>query len=56
VLDIGGGSTEFVVGSERPSAAISTQMGSVRLTNASCRAIRPKRASWIGCGRRSANG
>jgi len=32
VLDIGGGSTEFVVGSERPSAAISTQMGSVRLT------------------------
>ena len=32
VLDIGGGSTEFVLGSERPSAAISTQMGSVRLT------------------------
>jgi exopolyphosphatase/guanosine-5'-triphosphate,3'-diphosphate pyrophosphatase len=32
VLDIGGGSTEFVVGSERPSAAISTQLGSVRLT------------------------
>ncbi|HEY2966396.1 MAG TPA: DUF501 domain-containing protein [Actinomycetota bacterium] len=32
VLDIGGGSTEFVVGSERPSAAISTRMGSVRLT------------------------
>jgi exopolyphosphatase/guanosine-5'-triphosphate,3'-diphosphate pyrophosphatase len=32
VLDIGGGSTEFVVGSEKPEAAISTQMGSVRLT------------------------
>ena len=32
VLDIGGGSTEFVVGSKDPSAAISTQMGSVRLT------------------------
>jgi exopolyphosphatase/guanosine-5'-triphosphate,3'-diphosphate pyrophosphatase len=32
VLDIGGGSTEFVLGSEVPSAAISTQMGSVRLT------------------------
>ncbi|HJS27751.1 MAG TPA: DUF501 domain-containing protein, partial [Actinomycetota bacterium] len=32
VLDIGGGSTEFVLGSERPTAAISTQMGSVRLT------------------------
>ena len=32
VLDIGGGSTEFVLGTERPTAAISTQMGSVRLT------------------------
>ena len=32
VLDIGGGSTEFVVGIEKPEAAISTQMGSVRLT------------------------
>jgi exopolyphosphatase / guanosine-5'-triphosphate,3'-diphosphate pyrophosphatase len=32
VLDIGGGSTEFVLGMERPQALISTQMGSVRLT------------------------
>ena len=32
VLDIGGGSTEFVLGAERPARAISTQMGSVRLT------------------------
>jgi exopolyphosphatase / guanosine-5'-triphosphate,3'-diphosphate pyrophosphatase len=34
VLDIGGGSTEFVVGSEPGTAqdAVSTQMGSVRLT------------------------
>ena len=32
VLDIGGGSTEFVVGSDRPVASTSTQMGSVRLT------------------------
>jgi exopolyphosphatase/guanosine-5'-triphosphate,3'-diphosphate pyrophosphatase len=32
VLDIGGGSTEFVLGAERPTASISTQMGSVRLT------------------------
>jgi exopolyphosphatase / guanosine-5'-triphosphate,3'-diphosphate pyrophosphatase len=31
-LDIGGGSTEFVLGADRPTAAISTQMGSVRLT------------------------
>jgi exopolyphosphatase/guanosine-5'-triphosphate,3'-diphosphate pyrophosphatase len=32
VLDIGGGSTEFVVGDGEPRVAISTQMGSVRLT------------------------
>jgi exopolyphosphatase/guanosine-5'-triphosphate,3'-diphosphate pyrophosphatase len=32
VLDIGGGSTELVVGADRPEAAISTPMGSVRLT------------------------
>jgi exopolyphosphatase/guanosine-5'-triphosphate,3'-diphosphate pyrophosphatase len=32
VLDIGGGSTEFAVGTERPDASISTSMGSVRLT------------------------
>lgn len=32
VLDIGGGSTEVVLGSARPEAAVSTQMGSVRLT------------------------
>ena len=32
VLDIGGGSTEFVLGTDDPTASISTQMGSVRLT------------------------
>ena len=32
VIDIGGGSTEFVVGEDAPKAAVSTQMGSVRLT------------------------
>ncbi len=32
VLDIGGGSTEFAVGTERPEASVSTSMGSVRLT------------------------
>jgi exopolyphosphatase / guanosine-5'-triphosphate,3'-diphosphate pyrophosphatase len=32
VLDIGGGSTEFVLGDQRSATAISTQMGSVRLT------------------------
>jgi exopolyphosphatase / guanosine-5'-triphosphate,3'-diphosphate pyrophosphatase len=32
VLDIGGGSTEFVIGDRRPTSAISAQIGSVRLT------------------------
>ena len=42
VLDIGGGSTEFVLGSERPSAAISTPMGSVRLTERFVRSDPPE--------------
>ena len=32
VIDLGGGSTEFVLGRERPEAAISLQMGCVRMT------------------------
>jgi exopolyphosphatase/guanosine-5'-triphosphate,3'-diphosphate pyrophosphatase len=32
VLDIGGGSTEFVVGDREPEDALSTRLGSVRLT------------------------
>ena len=32
VLDIGGGSTEFVIGTTEPTDSISVQMGSVRLT------------------------
>ena len=32
VLDIGGGSTEFVLGTAEPARAMSTQIGSVRLT------------------------
>jgi len=32
VVDIGGGSTEFVTGQDRVSTAVSTQIGSVRLT------------------------
>jgi exopolyphosphatase/guanosine-5'-triphosphate,3'-diphosphate pyrophosphatase len=42
VLDIGGGSTEFVLGAERPSAAISTQMGSVRLSERFVRSDPPE--------------
>jgi exopolyphosphatase / guanosine-5'-triphosphate,3'-diphosphate pyrophosphatase len=44
VLDIGGGSTEFVVGTERPEAAISVQMGSVRLTERHIRSDPPAQA------------
>src|SRR5207244_4308471 len=32
VLDIGGGSTEFVLGGDTPSSSVSAQIGSVRLT------------------------
>jgi exopolyphosphatase / guanosine-5'-triphosphate,3'-diphosphate pyrophosphatase len=32
VVDIGGGSTEFVLGQDEPTAAVSMQIGSVRLT------------------------
>ncbi len=32
VVDIGGGSTEFVLGSAEPTGAVSAQIGSVRLT------------------------
>ena len=32
VIDLGGGSTEFVLGSEGPEAAISVQLGCVRMT------------------------
>jgi exopolyphosphatase/guanosine-5'-triphosphate,3'-diphosphate pyrophosphatase len=44
VLDIGGGSTEFVLGADRPVAAISTQMGSVRLTERFVRGDPPTEA------------
>jgi exopolyphosphatase/guanosine-5'-triphosphate,3'-diphosphate pyrophosphatase len=45
VMDIGGGSTEFVAGSDpgRPAAAVSTQMGSVRLTERHVRHDPPTR-------------
>jgi exopolyphosphatase / guanosine-5'-triphosphate,3'-diphosphate pyrophosphatase len=48
VLDIGGGSTEFVLGSARPSAAISTQMGSVRLTERFVRSDPPEASELDG--------
>jgi exopolyphosphatase/guanosine-5'-triphosphate,3'-diphosphate pyrophosphatase len=41
VVDIGGGSTEFVVGDEEPLSSISTQTGSVRLTERFARSDPP---------------
>jgi exopolyphosphatase / guanosine-5'-triphosphate,3'-diphosphate pyrophosphatase len=41
VVDIGGGSTEFVLGSSEPEAQISVQMGCVRLTERHLRADPP---------------
>jgi exopolyphosphatase/guanosine-5'-triphosphate,3'-diphosphate pyrophosphatase len=41
VIDIGGGSTEFVLGSSKPEAQISVQMGCVRLTERHLRADPP---------------
>jgi exopolyphosphatase/guanosine-5'-triphosphate,3'-diphosphate pyrophosphatase len=43
VIDIGGGSTEFVVGADHPEAAASTPMGSVRLTERFVRTDPPSR-------------
>jgi exopolyphosphatase / guanosine-5'-triphosphate,3'-diphosphate pyrophosphatase len=41
VVDIGGGSTEFVLGSERPEALISVDMGCVRMTERHLKADPP---------------
>jgi exopolyphosphatase/guanosine-5'-triphosphate,3'-diphosphate pyrophosphatase len=44
VLDIGGGSTEVVVGSREPEASISLQLGSVRITERVVRSDPPSQA------------
>jgi exopolyphosphatase/guanosine-5'-triphosphate,3'-diphosphate pyrophosphatase len=41
VIDLGGGSTEFVLGSEQPEAEISVQMGCVRMTERHLRSDPP---------------
>jgi exopolyphosphatase/guanosine-5'-triphosphate,3'-diphosphate pyrophosphatase len=48
MLDIGGGSTELVVGRERPEAVTSVQMGSVRLTERFVRSDPPAPAELDG--------
>ncbi len=45
VIDLGGGSTEFVLGSERPEAAVSLQMGCVRMTERYLRSDPPSAAA-----------
>ncbi len=46
VIDPGGGSTEFVLGSDRPAYLVSTRMGSVRLTER-CLSHHPASAAQV---------
>jgi exopolyphosphatase/guanosine-5'-triphosphate,3'-diphosphate pyrophosphatase len=48
VLDIGGGSTEFVVGDRRPAAWVSIDVGSVRLTERHVRSDPPTASEIAG--------
>lgn len=49
VIDLGGGSTEFVLGTERPQAAISLQMGCVRMSERHLRSDPPTAAELAAC-------
>ncbi|HEY3493954.1 MAG TPA: Ppx/GppA phosphatase family protein [Polyangiaceae bacterium] len=49
VVDIGGGSTEFVLGSSAPEAAISVQIGCVRLTERHLKSDPPIRSELDAC-------
>lgn len=49
VLDIGGGSTEFVLGCSEPEALISVQLGCVRLTERHLKSDPPTRAELDAC-------
>jgi len=49
VIDLGGGSTEFVLGTERPEAAISLQMGCVRMSERHLRSDPPTSAEVAAC-------
>lgn len=49
VIDLGGGSTEFVLGSTRPEAAISLQMGCVRMSERYLRSDPPTSEQLAAC-------
>ena len=49
IIDLGGGSTEFVLGTSQPEAAISLQMGCVRMTERHLRADPPTPAELAAC-------
>jgi len=49
VIDLGGGSTEFVLGLEQPEAAISLQMGCVRMTERHLRSDPPSTEQLTAC-------
>jgi exopolyphosphatase/guanosine-5'-triphosphate,3'-diphosphate pyrophosphatase len=49
VIDLGGGSTELVLGTEQPEAAISLQMGCVRMTERHLKSDPPSTAELAAC-------
>jgi len=49
VIDLGGGSTEFVLGVERPEAAVSLQMGCVRMSERHLHGDPPTREELAAC-------
>jgi exopolyphosphatase/guanosine-5'-triphosphate,3'-diphosphate pyrophosphatase len=49
VVDIGGGSTEFVLGDQRPDALISVNMGCVRMTERYLKSDPPSSAELAAC-------
>lgn len=51
VIDLGGGSTEFVLGTDQPAAAISLQMGCVRMTERHLHGDPPTAEQLIACER-----
>jgi exopolyphosphatase / guanosine-5'-triphosphate,3'-diphosphate pyrophosphatase len=49
IIDLGGGSTEFVLGTSAPEALLSTQMGCVRMTERHLKADPPSAAELEAC-------